>query len=186
MQILSLKRAGGFGRQPTFRKLNDIILRGEGEDVLHRISGHHGTGFTPFSFAILYGWMAFGLLSIIMFWVKLHDQLPASIFQPPVFELISGLMIMVGSGLMLAGSNDWEDVRTGWMLDNIGMIFATGSWVLYSIAIFPPSLHSIGEFAICVLFIAALVTRFLFTRTYERFVKSRVFRLWKTGSIQQL
>ncbi len=154
--------------------------------MFNRIPGYHGTGFTPFSFAILYGWMAFGFLSMVMFGVKHHDQSLISIFQPPIFELISGLMLVAGSGLMLFASNDWEDVRTGWLLDNLGMIFATGSWVLYSIAIFPPGLDSVGEFAICVVFIASLVTRFLFTQIYERFVKSRVFRLWKTGSIQQL
>ena len=154
--------------------------------MLNRISGYHGTGFTPFSFAILYGWMAFGFLSVVMFGVKHHDDSLMSIFQPPIFELISGIMIIVGSGLMLAAANDWEDVRTGWLLDNLGVIFATGSWVLYSIAIFPPDWYSVGEFAICILFIAALVTRFLFTQIYERFVKSRVFKLWKTGSIQQL
>ena len=154
--------------------------------MINRIPGYHGTGFTPFSFFILYGWIAIGFLSIIMFGIKEQDHTISAMFEPPVFELIAGLMIAIGAVFMLLSANDWENVRVGWSLDNIGMIIAIGGWILFLIAIFPPRIESVIEFAVCVTFIGALVTRFLFTQVYERFIKARVVKIWKTGSIQEL
>lgn len=144
-----------------------------------------GSGFTPFSITILHGWIVFGLWTIFSFYTKSYNNNLTLLFTPPILEFVAGLLIAVGAFLMVLSSRRWDHMNTIWILDKVGMVFSSAGWIVYAIGISSGGTSSLTGLLVCAIFLLALLARFIFTYTYEKFVKLRVFRLWKNGLIRQ-
>ena len=151
--------------------------------MVKRIVRVHNYAYTPFSFAIIYGWIVYGLLSINSFLFDVGNIHVSMFFQPPVVEILAGIFIVVGSFLMLLSSRRWERVNTAWTIDKIGMLIAGGGWSCYLIGIALADPNALWRAVICVIFLAALVVRYIFTYYYYKFVKAMVLKLWSSGRI---
>lgn len=148
--------------------------------MVKRIMRIENFSYTPFSFAIVYGWIVYGLLSINSFLFESGDIHVGMIFQPPVVEVLSGIFIVVGASLMILSSRKWERVNTSWTLDKIGMFIAGGGWSGYLLGIALADPVALWRAAICVIFLVALIVRYIFTYAYHKFVEARVSK-WNSG-----
>lgn len=149
--------------------------------MVNRMLNSSGSGFTPFSLVILYGWVAHGLLSVGSFFVKHTGVFMTLPFQPPILEPITGVLIAIGACLMILSNMKWEKISTAWLLDNIGMSFALGGWVSYIFGINFANWEAVGGILMCLVFITAVLSRLMFTYSYEKFITARVQKLWNSG-----
>ena len=140
--------------------------------------------FTPFSFAILYGWIVYGILTILSFFTDgLFDIHIGIGFLPPVLEPLAGLFIVIGALGMIVSSMRWTELSTSWTIDKIGMSMALGGWTCYLAGVGFADPLTIGRVIFSLIFIVALIVRYIFTYTHIKFVRAKVSRLWKSGQI---
>ena len=140
--------------------------------------------FTPFSFAILYGWIVYGILIMLSFFTHgVLDIHVGIVFLPPVLELFAGLFIIIGALAMIVSSMRWTELSTAWTIDKIGMLMALGGWASYLAGVVFADPVTIGRVIFSLIFIVALIVRYIFTYTYRKFVRAKVSRLWKSGQI---
>ena len=78
--------------------------------MVKRIIRVHNYAYTPFSFAIIYGWIVYGLLSINSFLFDVGNIHVSMFFQPPVVEILAGIFIVVGAFLMLCLQEDGKEL----------------------------------------------------------------------------
>ena len=140
------------------------------------------SGYTPFSRSIIWGWVAFGILTIWSYFAKLsggnpHATLP---FVPPVLEIISSLFIITGSLLMLL-SGRVSPLTKEWKLDRSGLVLAFGGWLSQFIGIFSADFTQVGGMLFCAIAMTAIAARLITSYTYEEYVKYKV-SLWNNGS----
>ena len=140
--------------------------------------------FTPFSFAILYGWIVYGILTMLSFFTNGVLDIHIGIgFLPPVLELLAGLFIVIGALCMIVSSMQWTKLSTAWTIDKIGMFMALGGWACYLAGVGFADPVAIGRVIFSLIFIVALIVRYIFTYTHRKFVRAKVSRLWKSGQI---
>ena len=140
--------------------------------------------FTPFSFAILYGWIVYGILTILSFFTDSVLDIHLGIgFLPPELELFAGLFIIIGASGMIVSSMQWTKLSTAWTIDRIGMLMALGGWACYLAGVGFADPVAIGRVTFSLIFIVALIVRYIFTYTHQKFVRAKVSRLWKSGQI---
>ena len=149
--------------------------------MVKSIIGASDPTFTPFSITILYGWVFYGLLSISSYWFDTFDIHHNVNFLPPQLELFAGLFIVLGAILMILSSRSWKKMNTAWTMDKIGMIIALGGWTCYMLGVGLADPTAIGRALFSVIFIVALIVRYILTYTYQQFIKARVAKLWKSG-----
>lgn len=138
-------------------------------------------GYTPFSLAILYGWIAFAVVGIASFIVKTLGGPSMTLgFELAFLEAITNVFIAFGAGFMIVSSRV-DELGLAWKLDNIGIRLSLGGWIGYTIGILKADWMVIGGVSICLLFIAAIITRWVSTYTYEKFIRMRVSKLWNHG-----
>ena len=140
--------------------------------------------FTPFSFAILYGWIVYGILTMLSFFTNgILDIHTGTGFLPPWLELFAGLFIIIGALGMIVSSMHWTKLSTAWTIDKIGMFMALGGWTCYLAGVGFADPVAIGRVIFSLIFIVALIVRYIFTYTHIKFVRAKVSRLWKSGQI---
>ena len=140
--------------------------------------------FTPFSFAILYGWIVYGILTMLSFFTESLWDIHIGIdFLPPWLELFAGLFIVIGALGMIVSSMQWTELSTAWTIDKIGMFMALGGWTCYLAGVGFADPLTVGRVIFSLIFIVALIVRYIFTYTHRKFVRAKVSRLWKSGQI---
>lgn len=140
--------------------------------------------FTPFSFAILYGWIVYGILTMLSFFTESLWDIHIGIdFLPPWLELFAGLFILIGALGMIVSSTQWTELSTAWTIDKIGMFMALGGWTCYLAGVGFADPLTVGRVIFSLIFIVALIVRYIFTYTHRKFVRAKVSRLWKSGQI---
>ena len=140
--------------------------------------------FTPFSFAILYGWIVYGILTMLSFFTESFWDIHIGIdFLPPWLELFAGLFILIGALGMIVSSMQWTELSTAWTIDKIGMFMALGGWTCYLAGVGFADPLTVGRVIFSLIFIVALIVRYIFTYTHRKFVRAKVSRLWKSGQI---
>ena len=140
--------------------------------------------FTPFSFAILYGWIVYGILTMLSFFTESLWDIHIGIdFLPPWLELFAGLFILIGALGMIVSSMQWTELSTAWTIDKIGMFMALGGWTCYLAGVGFADPLTVGRVIFSLIFIVALIVRYIFTYTHRKFVRAKVSRLWKSGQI---
>ena len=140
--------------------------------------------FTPFSFAILYGWIVYGILTVLSFFTESLWDIHIGIeFLPPELELFAGLFILIGALGMIVSSTQWTELSTAWTIDEIGMFMALGGWTCYLAGVGFADPLTVGRVIFSLIFIVALIVRYIFTYTHRKFVRAKVSRLWKSGQI---
>lgn len=87
---------------------------------------------------VVVGWLGAGLTLIVgrIFEVDVNPALMSTVRNQ---QLILGLLLVVGSGLMIAAGFRWLEVSTTWRLELLGLPILIAGWILYTISIaFPP------------------------------------------------
>ena len=150
--------------------------------MVKSISSRQLCGYTPFSLSIIWGWVAFGMLTVWSYFAKLNGGNPNATlpFVPPVLELISSLFIITGSILMLLSSRV-SPLTKAWKLDRSGLVLALGGWLSQFIGIYSADFTQIGGMLFCVMSMTAIAARLVTSHTYEEYVKYEV-SLWNSGS----
>lgn len=145
------------------------------------VRGENIIGYAPFSLAILYGWIAFGIIGVISYVLKLFGGPNITLgFEPAILEAVTNILIALGAMFMIASSKT-DELGSAWRRDNIGIRLSLGGWVGYTIGILRADWMVIGGVVICLLFITAIIARWVSMYTYKKFIMIRVSRLWNRG-----
>lgn len=143
------------------------------------------SGYTPFSIVILCGWVIYGVASLVSVFTTPHGIDLTWIMEPVWLEFAAGVFIVVGSLLMIFSAHKWKLINTRWKMDYAGMSLAFGGWSAQFIsALFVDSWTKMGDMIYVGAFMLAIVFRFIFTYSYEKFVRMKVFK-WNNGSTRQ-
>lgn len=131
---------------------------------------------TPFTLVILAGWVVYG--AIIMISSFIHNWVPdPSLYVDPWYiEFFIGLFISVGASLIIISQHDWKKITTSWLFDKLGMTLGLGGWFGYTVSVLVVDVSRIGAASMGLLAFIALAVRFIYTYSYEQFIKDKVFR----------
>ena len=89
--------------------------------------------------AVICGWFGAGCSLVVGRSIGV-DVNPALASTVPYQQLTLGLLLMVGSALMIASGFRWRRVSTSWGLELWGLPVLLSGWTLYTISVaFPPS-----------------------------------------------
>lgn len=145
-------------------------------------TGILGAGYSPFSFTVLVGWIVYGAISAVSFFTAPHGADLTPMMKPEILELLSSMFLVIGSALMIASAKKWDDLKISWGMDYAGMLLAMGGWIVQIIGNFATyETTVVGGSVLFFGFIVAIIVRFFYTYSHERFVKYRVGKIWKNG-----
>ena len=128
---------------------------------IHQRHYHETERFTPFSTAILWGWLIASASLISASFSSDWDASSGLPDMPWFTEAGTGLFIFVGSILMVAAWSRDTYITNLWKLSQMGLVLAGSGWLGYAVAVIIANPASVVQWAISGSFTAACVCRFV-------------------------
>lgn len=136
---------------------------------------------TPFSFIVVVFWVFFGLLLMVSTFIQGWNPSPAISSTPSAIKFTIGAFLSIGATLMLIADRSWDIMNIRWGLEKIGSILSMGAWIAYATAALLQDWRNTGVILLGVAMTSAILVRYSHISAEEKFIRSRVDKIWKSG-----
>lgn len=136
---------------------------------------------TPFSFTMIVASLFYGLILIVSASYGSWEPSPATVDAPPLFHLLEGIVIAVGSAFILMAEREWKTLNTSWALGKAGSLLLFWGYIADAAIVFFQDWTHTASLLVSLTMAVAIATRYVQVTDRERRIREKVKTLWKLG-----